>query len=104
MAEIRLQVLLNGRTLCVAGLEEHGTLTVTAEVGRVPGVANPFQPSVKPDDERYHELTVAAQTWITDNALQWAGESIGPGDEITIRVLGPGPSDEPAKRIKNEIF
>jgi hypothetical protein len=104
MADIRLLVTLNGRELCRAGMDEHGTVSATVELNRLPGVSDPLRPVVPPPVEEHHALRVEGQTWKTDDALRWAVESLQPGDEIVIRVLGPRLCDHPAERVANEIF
>jgi hypothetical protein len=85
-------------------MDEHGTLSVTVELDRLPGTPDPLQPTRVPADEEQRELRVEGQTWRTDDTLRWVAASVQPGDEITIRVLGAGPHDDPAQRIANEVF
>ena len=104
MAGIRLLVTLNGRELCTAGMDEHGTLSATVELTRLPGVPHPLRPREAALVEEHRGLRVDGQTWTTDDALRWAAEAVQPGEEIVILVLGPGPHDEPAERVANDIF
>lgn len=103
MSEIRLRVTLNGHDLCIAGMDEHGTLSVTVELVRLPGIPDRLQPTQTPLTEEHYELRVEGQTW-TDDTLRWVKDAVRPGDEITIRVLGAGSHDDPAQRIANEVF
>jgi hypothetical protein len=74
------------------------------ELNRLPGVPDPLRPAEPSPVEEHHGLRVEGQTWKTDDALRWAVESVQPGDEIVIRVLGPGPHDDPAERVASEVF
>jgi hypothetical protein len=104
MADIRILVTLNGRELCRAGMDEHGTLSATVELTRLPGEPDPLRPAAPSPVEEHHALRVEGQTWKTDDALRWAAVSVQPGDEIVIRVLGRGLCDQPAERVANEII
>jgi hypothetical protein len=103
MAKIRLQVTFNGRALCIAGMDEHGSLSAAVELTQVPGVPDPFRPSHQPPDEECCQFRVDGEAWAGDS-LRWVAETVRPGDEITIRVLEVGPSDPPAERISGEPF
>jgi hypothetical protein len=103
MAKIRLQVTVNGRNLCIAGMDEHGTLTAAVELTQVPGAPDPFRPSHHPPDEECYQLRIEGEAWAGDS-LRWVAETVQAGDEITIRVLDAGPSDAPGERISGEPF
>jgi hypothetical protein len=103
MAELRLQVSLNGRVLCVAGMDEFGVLTASVELTRLPGERDPSNPAHRPVEE-HRQFWVEGQTFQEDDTLRWVKQTVGPGDEITIRVLGSGEHDPPAERLPNEIF
>ena len=105
MADIRFQFLINGEPVCTTGVEGFAVLSASLSY-------------VKRDPKRYDEQKQQAPaTWST-TPEEWARESIGIcanslsahvrnswfdrelaiGDEVTIRVLGPGEADEPERQ------
>ena len=99
MADIRYQVLMNGRAICTPGVEGLGgvlvaTLTWTKRKRRI-------------DDDVPSDADILESHWLkvfgidpaTDDHVSWSDEPLQPGDEITIRILGPGVADEPADRF-----
>ena len=88
MAHLRLQVTLNGRPVGTAGLDGTGYLNVLVRASRPADELGPL-----PDES---ELIVGG----FDEALgdlHWARHLLNPGDEVTVRLLGPGPADPPAE-------
>lgn len=94
MADRRYQVLMNGRALCTAGVDDIGVLITTlAWVKRKRRADDEVQGDA--DILESHWLTVGGSDSVSDVFLKWSEEPLNPGDEITIRILGPGPVDEP---------
>jgi hypothetical protein len=88
---IGLEIRLNGRLLCVAGVPEDDVTACVELVGwHLPSGLRP--PST---------LTVFA---IKDFVkLEWPGaESLVPGDEIVIRVVEPAQADEPSRAKRKD--
>ena len=98
MAEVRHRVSLNGRVLCTSGIEgECGVLSVSLHWvkgpprrldGDVPGSAEVVED---------HLLGVHGLDTATRTHLRWCGGELPlqPGDEVIIRILGPGEADAP---------
>lgn len=93
MVLVRFEVELNGRVLCVAGMDQFGTLTITVESSHWPNRAEGI-PTRDEGDENKDYIFVSGYS-ATDTVQQWANERIGPGDEIRIRVLPPGACESP---------
>lgn len=108
MAEIRFQVLINGQPTCVAGVGKFTILHASLSY-------------FKRNPDRYDEQKAQAPADWSTTLEEWSQESIGInvrsstenvghlwldrelaiGDEITIRILGPGEIDEPQVRESN---
>ena len=106
---MRIEISINGEMKCIAGLGGYGVLTsILTWVKRDPLVvernnkkgADYLQLSEESLDLAVNGLT--SDNDETDAHLHWINENISEGDEITIRILGPGPSDKPIiHRAKN---
>ena len=95
MPEVRFQVLVNGRPVCLAGLDGFGDLEVRARSTRLP--ADTLPEIFTPDPPEEHlDLTVGGHD-LAIGDVGWGRVALSPGDEVTIRVLGPGPVDPPAE-------
>ncbi len=103
---MRLQVLVNGRVICTASRDVESSLH--AHVNLHPPVAAliweggsrrigyPLGAEAQGDCE----LEVMSQP-PADSGYEyfgWTKMTLAPGDEVTIRVLGPGESDPPQTR------
>jgi len=101
---VRFQLLVNGTQMGIGGLEATGVLHVIVSwVRRDPAAAS---------DEDKADPEFDVQTWVCNETevrlggldsargehLDWADYSAQVGDEITVRVLPPGPVDEPSER------
>jgi hypothetical protein len=107
---MRLQVLVNGRLICTAGREIGGSLH--AEVRMDPPIAAliwesgvkrvgyPLGAKVIGDCEL--EVMAHHESGGEHKHLGWANIKLMPGDEVTIRVLGPGESDPPVTKQLHE--
>jgi hypothetical protein len=95
---IRFEVMKNGESKCVAGIDGFGVLSVDVHwVLR--------DPAYKPNggtlrewckqELKYH---VGGVRSVEDQHVNWAFGDLAPGDEVTIRILGPGDFDEPANQ------
>ncbi len=90
---LRFEVLVNGVRRCMAGSVGPGSLA--AEVIR--------WRSRSPDEppESAHLIVQGSRT-DNDLYIRWVAEDLNLGDEITIRVLGPGACDEPSHRAQRD--
>ena len=104
---IRLQVLVNGRTVCTAGVDEVGSLGAFVEARPLIAIhrwENGVKSIIYPLGEDVHEaceleVTAPPPDGNEEEHLEWAKMVLKPGDEVTIRVLGAGESDPPV--LKN---
>ena len=111
MNRLRLQILVNGRQLCVAGLEDTGSLVAKVEYSRLRRPKEPAMPSLWADlpiggEKEHCDLEVSGSSFFPSPSeiLQWLREPLSLGDEITIRILGPGQMDEPRVWEPDEPF
>jgi hypothetical protein len=95
----RLRLLLNGETKATAGLESFGVLSQTLSW-------------VRRDPEKLPNKSFDLEDWVcnkvqvrlggldstTGEHFDWFVSEIGPGDEVTIRILPQGEFDPPAER------
>ena len=88
MADLRVQVTLNGRPIATAGLDGIGYLNVLVRASRPADELGPL-----PDES---ELIVGGFDEAQGD-MHWARLAPTIGDEVTIRFLGPGPADPPAE-------
>lgn len=95
MVPVRFEVTVNGRLLCVAGIDRDGVLTVAVQAENLPvgedGSSLRGTPGGKLQIVSVYGLTDEDVTW------QWPEALIGPGDEILIRVLPSGQFDSPTE-------
>jgi ribosomal-protein-alanine N-acetyltransferase len=91
----RLEVAVNGTRLCTAGVET-GVVGLTMDwVRRRPSDISPAdRDSAGADDENRTHLHVGGLE--NDIHLSWGRWQLDVGDEIAVRILGPGPVDVPA--------
>jgi hypothetical protein len=109
VADIRFQFLINGKPVCTTGVEGFAVLSASLAY-------------VKRDPERYDEQKQQASDRWSITREEWARESIGicanslsdhvrnswfdrelvVGDEVTIRVLGPGEVDDPKLQMQKK--
>ena len=100
-APLRVEILLNGRPVAIAGVESFGVISaVVTWVRRNP--AN-ITAQMRSDDEfdEIHflreicELEISGLDAVTDEHLSWGRETLRPGSEVTIRNLPAGEFDTP---------
>ncbi|MEW4567207.1 hypothetical protein AB1L88_05005 [Tautonia sp. JC769] len=84
---LRFEILVNGERRCVVGSVGPGTLA--ADVLR-------WQSRTSEEPTEVADLIVHASRTADGRSVRWLQEELGPGDEVTIRVLGPGECDEPS--------
>src|SRR2546425_127038 len=90
MADVRYQILINNRVICICGVEGiGGVISATAtwvkryrrQVDDVPGEDEVFES---------HWFRAGGIDPATGDHVDWCSEPIKPGDEIVIRILGSG--------------
>ena len=103
-AGMRIEVLLNGKRVAVAGVEEFGVVSaIVTWVKRRPGKVPEKVRSREDFDENEFlreecTLEVSGLDSVADRHRGWAREALRAGAEITIRVLGPGEYNDPVER------
>jgi hypothetical protein len=102
-AGMRVEVLLNGRSVAIAGVEEFGVVsTIVTWVKRRPGKVPDKVRSREGFDEAEFlreqcTLEISGLDSVSEKHQGWAREALQPGSEITIRVLGPGEFNPPTE-------
>jgi hypothetical protein len=89
----RFEVLVNGKRACIAGQAGDGCLSVALQYCRL---APARSPEYSDEGTESTCLTVRAHD-DAQGEMQWLQLPLQPGDEITLRILGPGPADTPAE-------
>lgn len=100
-ASLRLELLINGRRIAIAGLEGFGVLSAIVDwVRRSPDAITPKMRAQASFDERRFleevcEIHLGGLNSVTGEDLFWAKQALGPGAEVTIRILAAGEYDPP---------
>ena len=100
-AQVRIEVLLDGHRIALAGVEEFGV--VSAIVNWVRRHPEKISPKVRaqPDFDEAQmlrevcEVTVGGLDSLNEKHLHWAREGLRPGSEVIIRILPAGEFDPP---------
>jgi hypothetical protein len=98
---ICLEVDVNGKRVCRAGLAKQGTVSLEASVTRLP----PSVPSANRGPHLF--LKVGGEVWGQDpdkdkEQVAWALSPLGMGDEVRCRVVEAAAGDEPMRREEPE--
>jgi len=100
---LRVEVLLNGRRVAVAGVGSFGVISaIVTSARRNPADITDKMRSDKEFDEVHFlreicELEVAGLDAVADKHVFWAREALRPGSEVTIRILPAGEFDAPQR-------
>jgi hypothetical protein len=94
-AVIRFEVLVNGRRVCLAGQGGYGCLEVRVQSSRFAGEQPPAPFPPDPPVEEL-KLTAGGHDFAVGD-IGWLQLPVRVGDEVMVRVLGPGPCDPPAE-------
>ena len=92
-AEIRFEMLINGEKKCISGVDLNSVLVQSISYhpnAQDRGEESPAEP--------YIDLDLMGNN--KKEHLEWHWQTVKAGDEIKIRVLGPGPVDPPTARRK----
>lgn len=98
---LRFEVYVNGRRLCVSGINGFGVLDVIlTRVKRSPKQypgrdKHPLKISKAEWSKERIELSVGGLESMTDQFLHWMRRNLRIGDEVSIRLLEPGRYDVP---------
>ena len=92
-----IEVTLNGRVLCTAGMDRDGVLMVTMQSEDGPGPDGGASARGTPAGEE-SALFVNGYT-DADEDRRWASEKLRAGDKVRIRVLPSGAFDTPAEVV-----
>lgn len=96
MADIRFQFLVNGESICIAGAEGLGIFSAYYSYERARQEA-PSDWKTTPEEWMKESLGIIAS--VTDSKFPrhatWLNRDLNIGDEVTIRILGPGDCDNP---------
>jgi hypothetical protein len=91
---------MNGRVICTWGVNGPG--------GVMSAILSWVKRDRQPDDEVSDDETIVESRWFTVGGIDhqtndhgnWCEEPVQVGDEIRIRILGPGPANEPKESYK----
>jgi hypothetical protein len=101
---VRFQLLINGKSLGVGGMEATGVVSLIVSWVRRDPAAAPADAKAEPefDPESWvdNEIDVrlGGLDLVRQEHMDWAYYSAQVGDEIVLRILPPGPFDEPSER------
>lgn len=104
MADIRFQFLVNGESLCIVGAEGFGIFSTAFHwIKRGSESYERAKREAPPDwettQEEWMEESLAIVAGVTDSKYPrhatWLNRDLRVGDEVTIRILGPGDCDSP---------
>ena len=96
---LRLQLEINGKSICISGVEGFGVLSAIVDwVKRNPAS---FDPTELPDQtqESFNRerlrVTFGGLDSDAEKHLGWYQQDLKVGDIVSVRVLGPGEIDDP---------
>jgi hypothetical protein len=103
VADIRFQFILNGQPLCIAGAEGFGVFSSCISWVRRDGKKYPFSAEDRDEGAPTKEEWMRESMGVTARTLDtkfphhaaWFDRELSVGDELTIRILGPGECDCP---------
>ena len=99
MEKVRFEVILNGKRLCIAGLDGYGVLLVTMVV------ATQLEPDRANTEKEPHALVfdinfgvggLESSDSTGDQHILWVNRTLQEGDDVRIRILPEGEHDPPA--------
>jgi hypothetical protein len=93
----RFEVFGNGERFCMAGLE-YGVLSMMLTWVRRDPTADPPHLSESAEESEGGDIDLHVGGLKDDVHLDWCNVYVDAGDEIVVRILGPGPADPPQRR------
>lgn len=104
MADLRFQFLINGEVVCTAGVEGLGVFS-----SNLTWVKRSAESYARAKAEAPPDWDCTEEEWMREDVhinaggrdskysggASWFLRDLAVGDEITIRILGPGPTDTP---------
>jgi hypothetical protein len=94
-APVRFQVLVNGEQIALAGLGDFGVLTALLTwVKRDPALfpKNKARVTIEEWCEETLDVSVVGSRW-PNASREFCKVELKPGDEVVVRILGPGECD-----------
>lgn len=86
----RYEILINGKRLCICGLNGKGVLAIN--MTHVDSDQNQQPHNIKPGALGHFDKTIKES-----HHAQWPSQELKEGDEVTIRILPPGDFDPPTE-------
>lgn len=100
MTDIRLEIKINGETMTTAGVAKDSVLM--QHLCNVPGHQSPD--ATEPPSFDFHVSGNEIKEGDIHASLLWIYRQLTIGDEITIRILGPGQSDPPIRYVSDTVI
>jgi len=98
---LRFQVFINGRRMCISGLDGDGVLSIVlSRVKRSPDAypgknKHPLKMSKAAWSKERTDVSVGGLDLATDEHLHWLRRDLRVGDKISIKLLPSGEYDTP---------
>ena len=83
------ETLLNGKRLCVAGIDDDGVVTIIID-------------SVRRNARAELQLTVAGLVSATGEHVTWTRTELQVGDDVQVKVRESASADEPGERERRD--
>ena len=100
---MRIEVLLDGQRVAIAAVDEFGVVSALVTwVKRNPErITDKVRAREHFDEAEFVRetctLEISGLSSKTDRHFAWAREALTPGNEVTVRILGPGEFDPPVE-------
>ena len=104
MADLRFQFVLNGKVICTTGVEGFGVFssslswvkrTVDSYAAAKASAPSDWNTTLEEWTRESIGIAAGGQDSHFSGHASWFDHELQVGDEITIRILGPGPIDPP---------
>lgn len=100
MTDIRLEIKINGETITTAGVAKDAVLG--QHLDYIPRRQSPE--GTQPPSLDFHVGGNEIKEGDIHASLQWIYRRLTIGDEITLRILGPGQSDPPIRYVSDTVI